>query len=260
MKVSYKSLLHLVSGLLIGVFVGSLIVKHEMVFEHFGAISGTIGTVGASVVALYIAHRGWKKAEQTRYEDIKRSELQRRESLLRIEYNNALHATYYFRNLARITSHMESKRPEFQSDSYIEKTIDEVMRSWDFILKSQHMTTSLNTIANWKNYRALDSIHLLLTTLAVKRNSASYSLHKLLGEQIKALSDLLYTFWYVSHSNCVSLYIEIAHVQNELNPALKSETQFQQEINKLTKDCNDSDEDAEKHWLKWKQFYDKSMS
>lgn len=239
MKVSYKSLLHLVSGLLIGVFVGSLIVKQELVFLSFWSILGTIGSISASIAALYIANQSWNKAQQDKYD-----------TLLRAEYNNSLQATNYFRYLSRISTPIAKGNSAFRSNRNFEKTLNEIVESWSYILKNQNMAQSVIQISNWKDRKAVDGFQLILIVLDGLKGRITDFDEPSFKKALAGLSDLLHTFWYISHSNCISHLIQL-----EIMGA-----HSKKKINELTLNQTESNKDAENSWLEWKKYSDSVLS
>ena len=235
MKDSYKSLLYLISGVLIGVFIGSLIVKQEVVFVSFWSILGTIGSISASIAALYIAHQSWNKAEKEKYD-----------SLLRAEYNNSLQVTNYFRYLSRISTPMAKGNPVFRSNRNFERTLNEIVKSWSFILKNQSMAQSVIQISNWKDRKAVDDFQLILIVLDGLKDRITDYEDPHFKQALAGLSDLLHTFWYISHSNCINYLIQLETIGMH----------SQKKINELTLNQTESNKDAENSWSEWKKYSD----
>ena len=208
MKVNYKILMYSFSAFLVGIFIGFVIIDQNLVEKwiqagllSWDAVSG-FGSIFAACVALFVALRSWKKAQEVRRKD-----------RLQKEIDSANIAFCHFRRLSRIASLLSSKSHiVFTSNGQVKQKIEEIYEGWKYANTSDDCVRSIifaDIKADELVYKS-SLIDTLERALQVGKSGTHLSSEVVEGkgissETLDSLIDALNTFKELSHLHILEL-------------------------------------------------------
>lgn len=149
MRISYRTLIGLIVTLLVGIFIGFLIVKKELLTFHsdkgLWEAVGAVGSIFAIVIALTIAIIGWIKSDKARVEDKLEAERARQEERRQKDIESAKIAFCHFRRLSRIATLLSSKsHAAFKTgQGQAKHKIEEIYEGWKYANTSHDCVSSI---------------------------------------------------------------------------------------------------------------------
>tara|TARA_R110001606_G_C15234318_1_gene635451 strand:+ start:236 stop:949 length:714 start_codon:yes stop_codon:yes gene_type:complete len=195
MKVNYRILIWSCSTFLIGIFIGFLIVDQNLVLKGFQTVLfswaavGGLGSIFAACVALFVAFKSWKKADEVRREDLRQK-----------DYNSALIAYSYFKQLSRVATFLASKNNvNFKNgNGQATQRIEEIYDGWKHANNSADCVRSIIYADNWAT--EIDLIDTFEMMIQVARSGTHLQEDRVLdNNRFEALNYALNVFACLSH-------------------------------------------------------------